>query len=67
MTVLEKAKSRGITQAWLIVQLRNRGIGINTADMSRIMHGVLDTPKARLILRECENIIAECDAQYKGA
>ena len=52
----------GKTQVWLILKLGERGIKVQTPEFSYILSGVLTTPKAEKVLRLCDEILKEVEA-----
>ena len=58
MDTLTRMKNADITQVDMIRALRQRKcIIVQPAEMSNILNGVLTTPKAQRVLKECELIL----------
>ena len=58
MDTLTRMKNAEITQVDMIRALRQRKcIVVQPAEMSNILNGVLTTPKAQRVLKECELIL----------
>ena len=48
-----------VTQVDMILELQKRGIAVQPPMLSSILRGVYTYPKAKLILAECEKVLAE--------
>jgi hypothetical protein len=57
--ILERMRNLNIKQVDMMVELRKRGITVQPPEISSILKGVLTTPKAMRVLKECENILNE--------
>ena len=60
----ERLKNVGMTQVEMIMKLRERGIVVHPPEMSYVLRGIVVYPKAKKILEECENILAEQERGY---
>lgn len=47
------------SQVWLLGKLRERGIEIQPPQLCNIINGVYTYPKAKVVLEECEKILAQ--------
>ena len=52
----------GLSQVWLMARLRERGIAIQKAEMSRILNGIQNGEKADLILSKSVEILDDYEA-----
>lgn len=59
MNVKSRMAKLGITQVDMILELQKRGITVQPPMLSSILRGVYTYPKAKLILAECERVLAE--------
>lgn len=59
MNVKSRMAEIGMTQVEMILELKKRGFDVQPPMMSSILRGVYTYPKAKLILAECEKILAE--------
>ena len=57
--IQERMKKLGIKQVDMILELRKRGITVQPPEMSSILRGVYTYPKAKVVLDECDQILAE--------
>lgn len=57
--IQERMKKLGIKQVDMILELRKRGIVVQPPEMSSILRGVYTYPKAKVVLDECDKILAE--------
>lgn len=61
-TVLERMKQNGMSQVDMMQALRQRKcIIVQPPEMSNILNGVLTTPKAEKVLKECEEILDDAE------
>ncbi len=58
-TILECMDALGLKQVDMILELRKRGIVVQPPEMSNILRGINTYPKAKKVINECKNIIAE--------
>lgn len=63
MNVKSRMAEIGMTQVEMILELKKRGIAVQPPMMSSILRGVYTYPKAKLILAECEKILAERESK----
>lgn len=61
--IQERMKKLGMKQVDLILELRERGISVQPPEMSSILRGVYTYPKSKVVLNECEKILAEHEAK----
>lgn len=61
--IQERMKKLDIKQVDLILELRERGISVQPPEMSSILRGVYTYPKSKVVLDECEKILAEHEAK----
>lgn len=61
MSVKERLKSLNKTQVWLIHKLRDKGVVVQPPEMSCILNEVNTYPKARRVLKICDNILTEVE------
>lgn len=61
--IQERMKKLGVKQVDLILELRKRGITVQPPEMSSILRGVYTYPKAKVVLDECDKILAEHEAK----
>lgn len=59
--ITDRIKKLGKTQAWLVSELRKRGIEVPPTLLSNIIDGTLTHPKAEHILLVCDEIVAEVE------
>ena len=59
MNVKSRMAELGITQVDMILELQKRGVAVQPPMLSSILRGVYTYPKAKLILAECEKVLAE--------
>ncbi len=59
--IRERLQSRGKTQVWLIHKLAEKGVIVNPPEMSYILSGVLNTPKAQKVIDLCGEILDETE------
>lgn len=59
MSVKSRMADVGMTQVDMILELQKRGYKVQPPMMSSILRGVYTYPKAKLILAECEKVLAE--------
>ena len=59
--IRERLHNLGKTQIWLIMELRERGLTVQTSEFSYILSGVLTTPKAKTVLKTCDEILKEVE------
>lgn len=64
--VRERLRGLGKTQIWLIMELRERGLIVQTSEFSYILSGVLTTPKAKTVLKECDAILTDYENEVKN-
>lgn len=57
--IQERMKKLGIKQVDMILELHKRGIVVQPPEMSSILRGVYTYPKAKVVLDECDKILAE--------
>jgi hypothetical protein len=62
LNILSRMNELGMTQVSMILELRKRGVTVQPPEMSAILRGINTYPKARRILKECEQIVAEREA-----
>ena len=66
MDTLARMKNAEMTQVDMIRALRQRKcIIVQPAEMSNILNGVLTTPKAQRVLKECELILNDYEESNK--
>ena len=60
--IQERMKKLDIKQVDMILELRERGIIVQPPEMSSIIRGVYTSPKAKVVLDECDKILTgrEC-------
>ena len=63
MNVKSRMAEIGMTQVKMILELKKRGFDVQPPMMSSILRGVYTYPKAKLILAECEKILAERESK----
>lgn len=63
MNVKSRMAEIGMTQVEMILELKKRGFDVQPPTMSSILRGVYTYPKAKLILAECEKILAERESK----
>lgn len=63
MNVKSRMAEIGMTQVEMILELKKRGFDVQPPMMSSILRGVYTYPKAKLILAECEKILAERESK----
>lgn len=63
MNVKSRMTEIGMTQVEMILELKKRGFDVQPPMMSSILRGVYTYPKAKLILAECEKILAERESK----
>lgn len=61
--IQERMKKLGVKQVDMILELRKRGIVVQPPEMSSILRGVYTYPKAKVVLDECDKILAEHEAK----
>lgn len=59
--IKERLKKRGKTQAWLILEVRKRGIAVQPPEMSQTLNGVSTYPKSSRVLKVCDEILSELE------
>ena len=64
--VRERLRGLGKTQIWLIMELRERGLVVQTSEFSYILSGVLTTPKAKTVLKVCDEILTEYEKEVEN-
>ena len=53
-------------QTWLILKLKERGVVVQTSEFSYILSEVLTTPKAKTVLKVCDEILKEVENNESG-
>lgn len=61
--VKDRMNALGIKQVDMIFELQKRGIVVQPPELSQILRGVCTYPKAKRILRKCNQILDEHDSQ----
>lgn len=61
--IQERMKQLDIKQVDLIIELRKRGIVVQSPEMSSIIRGVNTYPKAKRVLDECDRILSEYERE----
>ncbi len=56
---------KGYTYARIIQELISKGIKVDASEISRAKDGLMQTPKADLILQEADKIISRWEAERK--
>lgn len=64
--IRERLQSCGKTQVWLIHKLAEKGVSVSPSDMSYILSGVLNTPKAQKVIELCGEILDETEETDHG-
>lgn len=57
--VKERMARLGISQVDMILELQKRGLVVQPPMLSSVLRGVYTYPKAKQILKECEDILVE--------
>ena len=57
MNVRDRMKSLGVSQVTLILELQKRGLIVQPPEMSQILRGVNTYPKAKAVLKACDEIL----------
>ena len=63
--IRERLRHLGKTQVWLILQLQERNLTVQTSEFSYILSGVISTPKAQRVLKACNEILSEYEKEVK--
>lgn len=61
--IRERMESLGVTQAQLILKLRERGVVVQPPEMSQILSGVSTYPKAVRVLDMVKQILSDIEAR----
>lgn len=61
--IRERLRHLGKTQVWLILQLKERNLTVQTSEFSYILSGVISTPKAQRVLKACNEILSEYEKE----
>ena len=59
--IKERLSSLGLSQVWLLKELRKRGLNTQPPQLSNIINGVYTYPKAQLVGEKCNEIIKEAE------
>lgn len=63
--IKERLKKLGLTQAWLILELRKRNIAVVQApELSQYINGVSTYPKSVRVLEACDKILKELENEH---
>ena len=57
MEIKERLKRAGKTQVWLIKELKQWNVRTNPSELSMVLSGVVDYPKADYIIKTSEDIL----------
>lgn len=57
--IQKRMEKLGLKQVDMILELRKRGIVVQSPEISTILRGINTYPKAKKVLEECEKIVAE--------
>lgn len=57
-STLMRMKNLGVSQAEMVVLLRERGVHVNPPELSNILRGIYVFPKSIKVLAECEKVLA---------
>ena len=61
MEVKSRLKELGLTQRWLIFELRKRGVDAQPPLLSSVLSGAYTYPQAERILKVCDEILTEVE------
>ena len=64
--IRERLHNVSKTQTWLILKLGERGLRVQTSEFSYILSGVLTTPKAKKVLKVCDEILTEYENEVEN-
>jgi len=59
MEIKDRMKAQGISQVDMILELQKRGVVVQPPMMSAILRGVYTYPKAKSVLKVCDEILVE--------
>lgn len=68
--IRDRLKTSGMTQVRLIQELTKRGVSTNPSELSYILSGVINGPKANTVIKLCNEILDEIGADvdaHKGS
>lgn len=55
--VRDRMKKLGVSQVTLILELQKRGLTVQPPEMSQILRGVNTYPKAKAVLKACNEVL----------
>jgi endonuclease III len=51
---------------WLILKLQEKGLTVQTSELSYVLSGVMVTPKAKRVLQACDEILKEFEGEVES-
>lgn len=63
MDIKNRLKNLGLTQRWLIFELRKREINAQPPLLSSVLSGAYTYPQATVILNACDQILREVESR----
>jgi hypothetical protein len=64
--IRERLHKLGKTQVWLILKLQEKGLTVQTSELSYVLSGVMVTPKAKRVLQACDEILKEFEVEVES-
>lgn len=61
MEIKNRLKNLGLTQRWLIFELRKHGVNTQPPLLSSVLSGAYTYPQATRILAKCDEILTEVE------